>query len=164
MKSARTYRFSLLELIVVMVLLTIGTALVAPRLTGFFQGRRLDDEARRLWALSRFAREEAIRHAVPVRLWIDNENGQYGADSLPGYGHEMTPRTYDLPPHLSIFAVLTADAQVPEAALTWWPDGSLTRGSAEAIVVEDNRNPTDAWRLARQIPLPLFILERENAP
>ena len=45
--------FTLLELIMVMLLLVTAMSLAAPRLNGFFGGRRFDDDARRLWALTR---------------------------------------------------------------------------------------------------------------
>ncbi len=162
MTKPRVKSFSLLELIVVMVLLTIGTALVAPRLAGFFQGRRLDDEARRIWALTRFAREEAIVQAIPMRLWIDNQNRRYGLEALAGYGSEYPPRRYDLAPHLEVQAELADGRRQPEASLIWWADGSLSAGSAAVIVLQDSRHPADAWRIARHAPLSVFSLQRED--
>ncbi len=156
--------FTLLELIIVMVVLTIGTAVVAPRLTGFFQGRRLDDEARRLWALTRFAREEAIMHALPMRVWVDNEAGQYGIETVAGYGYARPARTYSLPEHVSVFAELAAGTNAPDISLICWPDGSLSADSAVTLVLQDSRNPLDAWRITRAAPLSVFTLERGVLP
>jgi type II secretion system protein H len=70
--------FTLIELVVVMVLLGIAAALVAPRLGSFFRGRILNSEARRLLALTRYGQSRAVAEGVPVLLWIDAKQSSYG--------------------------------------------------------------------------------------
>lgn len=170
MKPVRRNPFSLLELIVVMVLLTAAMAMLAPNLSGFFRGRRLDDEARRLWALTRYARELAITSAVPIAVWVDAEQGKYGLEAEPGYGTTVEPLSYDLIPEIEVTALAAAGASgaavVPapatgELRLVWWPDGSLTAGSATSWRLA-HRRLAGAWTLTCNQPLASFTLVREG--
>lgn len=70
--------FTLIELIVVMALLAIAAALVAPHLGSFFRGRVLNSEARRLLSLTRYGQSRAVAEGVPVLLWIDAKQSSYG--------------------------------------------------------------------------------------
>jgi type II secretion system protein H len=83
--SARRAAFTLLELILVMSLLAIVMAVAAPSLSGFFKGRTLDSEARRLLSLTRYAQSRAVSEGVPVQLWIDGQNRTYGLQADPAY-------------------------------------------------------------------------------
>ena len=166
MKQRRTSGFSLIELIVVMLLLTTLMAIVAPRLTAFFHGRRLDGEARRLWALTRYAREEAITGAVPVKIWLTPDTGSYGLEAVPGYGTTVAPLTYELDEAIT---VTVEPKPAPAAAndditLTWWADGTLAEEGATALVLHDRSKPAEAWRLTRNPMLSQFTLTREETP
>ena len=88
---------TLIELIVVMWLLATVLALSTPTLSGFFRGRSLQEEGRRLLALTRYARSEAASRCVPMELWIDGAAGQYGLRPQSGYedGDESTAKTVE---------------------------------------------------------------------
>lgn len=73
--------FTLIELILVMAILTMAVSLTAPALSNFFRGRSLDSEARRLLALTHGAQSRAVSEGVPMDLWIDSANGQYGLEA-----------------------------------------------------------------------------------
>lgn len=77
--------FTLVELMLVMALLTIVIAVAAPSLKNFFRGRNLDSEARRFLALTRYGQSRAVSEGVPMVLWIDAHNGQYGLQTQTGY-------------------------------------------------------------------------------
>jgi type II secretory pathway pseudopilin PulG len=163
--ALRRTPFSLLELIVVMVLLTSAMAMLAPSLGGFFRGRRLDDEARRLWALTRYAQEQAITSAVPVAVWVDSAQGKYGLEAEPGYGYTVAPLSYELIPEVEVTApAAVGDPSPPAGALrlVWWPDGSLAEGSASAWRLAHRRLASAAWTLTRNAPLSTFTLAREG--
>ena len=166
MSQRQTTPFSLIELVVVMLLLATLMAIVAPRLTGFFRGRRLDADARRLWALTRYAREEAITRAVPVRVWVTPGEHRYGVEAVPGYGYTVEARTFDLDAEIAISVEPTPapTAAADPVRLTWWPDGALADGAADALVLQDRTHPEDAWRLARNVALSTFTLERGGTP
>lgn len=163
MTTAPTARFSLLELIVVMLLLTMAMAMLTPSVSGFFRGRRLDDEARRLWALTRYAQELAIAQAVPVAVWVDPEAGRYGLESEPGYGYEVQPLAYDLGTGIELTVEESNTVSAPGEALrwVWWPDGTLAEGAAETWQLRCRQRPEDVWTLSRDVPLSTFTLTRE---
>ena len=72
--------FTLIELILVLMLLAISAALIAPALSDFIRGRALDSEALRLLSVSRAAQSRAISVGLPVLLWLDGPNGAYGSE------------------------------------------------------------------------------------
>lgn len=76
--------FTLVELILVMTLLLIVGGLIFPTMQGFFRGRVLDSEARRLLALTRYGQNRAVSEGVPMVLWIDTREGAYGLAAAAG--------------------------------------------------------------------------------
>ncbi len=81
LRSARptgTTAFTLIELILVMAMLVILMAVMAPSLGNFFRGRSVDGEVRRLSSLIRYGRERAISEGTPMILWIDPQQRAYG--------------------------------------------------------------------------------------
>src|SRR5438876_2132451 len=83
--ASRFSAFTLIELILVMTILTIGISITAPRLANFFQGRALDSEARRLLSLTRQGQSRAVAEGLPMELWIDSSKGAYGLEAEPSY-------------------------------------------------------------------------------
>ena len=80
--------FTLIEIILVMALLLIAGGLVYPTLQGFFQGRVMDSEARRLLALTRYGLSRAVSEGVPMVLWLDTREKTYGLAVAAGYVNE----------------------------------------------------------------------------
>ena len=76
--------FTLIELILVLTLLAIAASLIAPALSGFFRGRALDSEARRLLSLTRAAQSRAVSEGMPMLLWVDAAQGAYGVEEETG--------------------------------------------------------------------------------
>ncbi|MFM8359950.1 MAG: Tfp pilus assembly protein FimT/FimU [Verrucomicrobiota bacterium] len=70
--------FTLIELILVMAMLVVVLALVAPSLGNFFRGRAVDSEARRLLSLTRYAESRAVAEGVPMLLWLNPAQRAYG--------------------------------------------------------------------------------------
>jgi type II secretion system protein H len=63
--------FTLMELVLVMVIIAILSAIAIPRLSGFSKGRRLNNEADRFISVANWAREQAINRGVTYRVNID---------------------------------------------------------------------------------------------
>jgi type II secretion system protein H len=76
--------FTLIELILVMTILLVVMAVAFPSLRGFFRGRNLDSEARRILALTRYGQSRAVAEGVPVVLWIDSKQRTYGLEAAAG--------------------------------------------------------------------------------
>jgi Tfp pilus assembly protein FimT len=77
--------FTLVELILVMALIVMTTALVLPSLTRFFGARSVDSEAKRFLALMHYGQTRAVADGVPMMLWIDSAHRGYGLEREPGY-------------------------------------------------------------------------------
>jgi prepilin-type N-terminal cleavage/methylation domain-containing protein len=77
--------FTLIELILVMTILTIGISITAPALANFFRGRTLDSEARRFLSLTRAAESRASAEGIPMDLWLDPNTGSFGLEAEPSY-------------------------------------------------------------------------------
>ncbi len=84
-KAAVRCGFTLIELVLVMALIVIVISLVTPRLKSFFEGRALDSEARRFMTLTRYGQSRAVAEGVPMLVWIDEDQRQYGLQAQPGY-------------------------------------------------------------------------------
>lgn len=69
--------FTLVELVLVLLLITMVTALAAPSLRGWGRGSRLRDVAEQLQAATLFARISAVERSMIVRLVIDTGGGGY---------------------------------------------------------------------------------------
>jgi type II secretion system protein H len=77
--------FTLIELMLVLVLLTIVISLVLPSLAKFFGGRDLDSEVRRFVSLTHYAQSRAVSEGVPMFIWVDPKAGTYGLEQEAGY-------------------------------------------------------------------------------
>jgi prepilin-type N-terminal cleavage/methylation domain-containing protein len=84
MSDARSHRrprvtpgFTLLELVLVMLLMTIIMAIAAPSLSNFAKGRKSADAAQQVVALARYARGQAVSEGVVYRLHVDPGSGAY---------------------------------------------------------------------------------------
>jgi Tfp pilus assembly protein FimT len=94
-----------MELLMVMVVLVVVTALVAPRLSGVSPGHSANDTARQILALTQYAQSQAIAEGRPYRLNIDTSKmqfwltvqstagAQYDAPSRVGFREPMTAGT-----------------------------------------------------------------------
>lgn len=76
--------FTLVELVLVMALLAVITAIAAPSLSGTMRQRQLADEARRFLACTEHARDEALSQGVPMVLWIAPDTGRFGIQPKAG--------------------------------------------------------------------------------
>jgi prepilin-type N-terminal cleavage/methylation domain-containing protein len=88
---SRQRAMTLIELIFVMGLLAVVLAIASPVLSGFVRGRKLQEEARRFLALTRYARSEAISRGVCMELRINAESGKYGLYPQVSYGAGARP-------------------------------------------------------------------------
>jgi prepilin-type N-terminal cleavage/methylation domain-containing protein len=79
--------FTLIELIVVMTLLIVVISFAAPSLAGFFRGRAVQAEARRMLSLSRQGQSRAASEGVPMILWVDIAQRSYGLEADSSYGN-----------------------------------------------------------------------------
>jgi prepilin-type N-terminal cleavage/methylation domain-containing protein len=139
----RRRAFTLVELILVMALLVVLLAVTMPMLSNFFTGRRANEEARRLLALTRFARQEAITRGMPLDLWLDPVKGTYGLRARFDNGGEAPEeREYQLAEGLTLTVPTEKGEKVDDIAIGFEPDGSINGESPETLTIRDPSEAT----------------------
>ena len=93
--------FTLLEMVLVLLILTIVVAMAAPSLRGFWHGSRIKDAGDQIMAVTRFARTQAISDGTVYRLNIAPDGDGYWLTMQSAEGFTQLPsefgRQYDLP-------------------------------------------------------------------
>lgn len=152
-RARRGSAFTLIELILVMTILLVVMAVAFPSLRGFFRGRNLDSEARRLLALTRYGQSRAASEGVPMVLWIDAKQRTYGLEAAAGY-LDVDEHAVDfvLDENLSLEVTVpiltTISSQWKEPApvasslpmIRFLPDGYIGESSPEQIVLTERDN------------------------
>lgn len=89
--------FTLIELILVLAVLAIVLGVAAPSLARFFHGRKVEEEARRFLALTRYGQSRAVAEGMPMILWMDPENRRYGLEAEVTFGEpDPQARVYEM--------------------------------------------------------------------
>lgn len=112
--------FSLLEMLVVLVIFGLASALVIPALGSLFT-TSVADVSRDLHAGLRQARGQAVLQQQPVRFWLDLDTHEYGiAGQLRG----------DFPVDWGVQAsVASLASEGRRAGFVFYPDGTSTGGA-----------------------------------
>ena len=139
--------FTLLELLVVVVIVTLMSVLVAPRMFGSLTHMNLKTEAKRLAAAMRYARSQAVTRQIDYEAVFDVEGRQVriaametegdspvGADE-PVEGDDdpeeaPAPLVYVLPEGITLQKSEAGEELFPEGALKieFYPDGNSSGG------------------------------------
>lgn len=69
--------FTLLELVLVMLIISIALAVAAPSMTGWGRSAKLRDETDQFLSITRYARTQAIATGTPYRLNVDSNAARY---------------------------------------------------------------------------------------
>jgi type II secretion system protein H len=69
--------FTLIELVLVLLLLSVIASIVVPPMRNFARGRKLGDAARDVVAATNYARSQAIAEGTTYRLYFDLNNRQF---------------------------------------------------------------------------------------
>ena len=143
MKPARTDGFTLLELLVVLAIVALMTAIAAPRFAAALPGAELDSGARKLAAGLREARSMAVstNRAVPFTL--------RGGANLYTIGRGGESR--QLPGKLAI-TLVTGSREISGAnqgSIRFFPDGSSTGGRIELKGAGGKRSIEVDWLTGR---------------
>ncbi len=130
--------FTLVELIIVMTLLAIVAAISVPSLSRSMRQRNLDEEATRLLALTEYARDEAVSQGVPMVVWIDAKNQQYGMSPRAGFdGDETRARDYKMNADVQAEVDKAVATGGVVEAIEFDADGALTPTSVESVRLVD---------------------------
>ena len=140
--SKRKSGFTLIELVVVMTVLMTVLAITVPKLSRFFTGRTLDEEAKRFLALIRYARSEAISRSAPMELWVDPVIGHYGLSPSVGYSFadNKKPIEFVLDDTLRFDLGNVPLKQNDQTIIRCLPDGLIDDQSIERLSLRNKRN------------------------
>lgn len=80
--------YTLLELVLVLAVLAVALAAVAPTLSGFGQGRKAEETAARFVAVTRWARTQAISDGCNYRIVLEPDAARWTVQVESGDGYE----------------------------------------------------------------------------
>jgi type II secretion system protein H len=146
-RSVPSSAFTLLELVLVMLIITIVVGAVAPSLRGFTMGRSASNTATRLLAMTRYARTQAISQGRVYRLtydpkqrafWVDYSTlaGDNSDDQRSTPDADMAPRV-DVDERLAIDTKNMSTSSTGNQYVEFRPSG---RTDAASIVITDQSN------------------------
>jgi len=144
--------FTLIELLLVLSLLSVVIAVESPTLARFFRGRNLDAEAQRFLALTRYGQNRAVAEGIPMVLWMDAENGQYGLEAEATYAEE-DPKAmpFEISPDVELEvdeAFTSTRSTLPRSttelagnlpAIRFTPDGFFNEDSPQYVLFRETR-------------------------
>lgn len=160
--AAPTRAFTLMELVLVMAVMAISAAVVAPNLQGLLYGRRATEEGRRALALIQQARSEAVSSGDMIRVWFNMDDDEYGFESATET-ETTDARTRSLAEGLAIELANTGQSQG-----TWSffcrPDGTIDASQETEIRIHNAKREDDAWVLALDEDAERFELVKDYAP
>ena len=132
--------FSLIELVVVMILLSLTGALVVPSLSRFSKGVEFKGAAKRVAAILRFSRSEAVNQGKVYQVFFDADLRQVRMQSVeteegktegePAQG-KTSQKIYSMPPDVQIKEVKVEEPEFPSELPTieFYPNGGSNGGS-----------------------------------
>jgi prepilin-type N-terminal cleavage/methylation domain-containing protein len=144
--------FTLMELVLVLMILSIFLAVAVPQLRGFMRGSAARDAATQVVALAQYARAKAASDAVVYRLSFDTAAGEYRLtrDAGDGTGDFVELGTdfgqaYTLPIGMTVSlersnAAIRTSPTATDADIEFRPDG--TSDPAVIRLTDSNGNET----------------------
>lgn len=103
----RRAAFTLVELILVLAILAVMVAVVAPALARSSRAQSLEHEALRLLAVTEHARDEAVSTGVFMAVYVDADGGKYGMEPASATSGVEKRKDFTLPEELQFEAVDT---------------------------------------------------------
>jgi type II secretion system protein H len=140
--TVRRRRFTLVELILVMLLMLVMAAMVTPSLGRFGKHRTVLEEARRLVAASRWANSEAGARGIYMELALDAQAGSFSVQPATGWptrNCRPMQRQFDQNV-LMLLPDQAAQAQAQTQTLIFHPDGTVAGKIPETVTLQDRFN------------------------
>ena len=130
--------FSLLEMIIVLVLLSLCFALIAPSLSQFSKSVELKAAAKKVAAILRYYRSEAINRGKVYQVIFDSDLMQVKVQPVETEGQEepekteatSTPKAFALPAGVQMKELKIESTQYPSdlPAIEFYPNGGSNGG------------------------------------
>jgi type II secretion system protein H len=136
--------FSFIELIVVLVLISLSVALVAPSLSRFSKAVELKAAAKKIVAILRYYRSEAVNQGKVYQVLFDSDLREVKVQPMESVEEEKkeekAPRkTYVLPTGVQIKEVKVESPQYPTdfPTIEFYPNGGSNGGAILLDTRED---------------------------
>jgi prepilin-type N-terminal cleavage/methylation domain-containing protein len=136
--------FTLLELVLVMLIMCIVTAMAAPSLSNFGRGRKASNCATQIVALTDWAHTQSITRGLTYRFnldpkanayWLTSEQPQGGFDTLP----EEFGRVFQAPDGVKVD--WDAPTQVDGRYVAFRPTGRVDLGATPVVTTNQQLAP-----------------------
>jgi type II secretion system protein H len=159
--SRRRRGFTLLELVLVMVIIAVVLAMVAPSLSGFSAARDADYTASQVISVSRWAREQAISEGRVYRLNFNPSTQEYFVTAQVGGTFQRPPvefgQVFTVPEGVVMAWEAPTDGGV--AVIDFFPSGRSQPARIEVVA----RNGQVTSIASRSATEPLKVLTPEEA-
>jgi len=144
--------FTLLELVLVLLILTIAMAIASPSLRNFWKGNRVKDAGEQLAYITRLARTQAISDGAVYRLNIDSNGTGYALYVQQAEGFVLIPSNNFLLPEEAHVEVTKADGSTADH-IDFFPNGRTEPASIRLSAAGQNDivlvcpSPTETFSL-----------------
>jgi general secretion pathway protein H len=159
--------FTMVELVVVLVLIGLMTAVTLPVFTPALEALKFKAAARKIASTFNYARSTAVFRQAPQGVTFDMDENTYSIEGVTvnnGTEPRRTTATVSLPPQVAITAmdVLDDNAVAGGGKIIFYPDGSSSYGS----VTIRNKVTDESVRIAVDIftgsPVVSFLVDEER--
>jgi type II secretion system protein H len=149
-RRSHSLAFTLIELLMVLAIVAIMVALIAPSLRGFAIGRRANDAARQIVALTRYAQSQAVSEGRTYRLNVDpvGRDSNYWLTMQNDVGQWSAP-TNENGQKFALPDGVKMDTDIPRQ-----PDGQYVTFSPTGLVTFDTSATATATASATSNPAP----------
>ena len=142
--------FTLLELLVVLVIISLMSALIVPSLAGSLSGMNLKTNAKKISAALRYAQSRAVSEKVTCEAWFDFDKNKVSIIAVAGLKDEAgrdhsdkdmekteKPKTYFLPDGIRLEKGVSSSIEVDSGLfrILFLPAGGSSGG--EVILVNE---------------------------
>jgi len=135
--------FTLLELVLVMLIVTVALGVAAPSLRGWSAGTSLTNSAEEMFMLTRLARTQAITNGVIYRIKFQTEDGKFQLMMQKGKEFVTAPgsfgKVYAAPPEGHLQLTVTTDPNAPQdttECINFYPTG---RTQTSVVKITDKK-------------------------
>ncbi len=134
--ASKNRGFTLLELIVVLVIISLTSALALPQLTGALSGTNLKTAAKKIAASLRYARSRAVSEKIIYVAILDTDKNRLMLMSPSKADNSDEAKVYVLPEGLRLKSGTEREKDRKEFRIAFYPSGSSTGGK---VIVTDER-------------------------
>src|SRR3954468_20528775 len=133
--------FTLVELMLVLAILAMMVALVAPALARSSRARNLEQEALRFIALTEYARDEAVSQGIEMAIYVEAATQRYGLEPASATSGVSLRKDFTLHEDLH-FEPVEIKSKKEGRVITFNPDGTPEVTSIDSITIGDRNGAT----------------------